>query len=102
MRLYSGLYTGVKAKKHRFAILQGIRKGRAPIGSYVLCPPSNPRNLLDIIPAWELSIAWYKEQDPLILGIADGYADAAELAAKLIARHYRQYGTFAITENEPL
>lgn len=84
MRWYRKLYTGKKAKDCRFEILQGIRSGKAAPNSYAILPAENPRNLLDIVPCRELNLDHYKKRNPLILGIASGEDDAAELAARIL------------------
>lgn len=93
MRWYEKLYVGEKAKKHRFSIIQSIRRGKAS-GNYILTPPSNGKNVLDIYPATTLSQPYYKEQDLLIIGIAADYDDAAELAGKIVSELYRKTGGF--------
>ena len=51
MRWYSHLYVGEKAGKRRFSIIQGIREGKLQPEVYVITPPQNGNNILDIYPA---------------------------------------------------
>ena len=51
MRWYDHLYVGEKAKKHRFHILQGLREKRLLPEVYVITPPQNGKNLLEICPS---------------------------------------------------
>ena len=48
MRWYSHLYVGEKAGKRRFSIIQGIREGKLQPEVYVITPPQNGNNILDI------------------------------------------------------
>ncbi len=97
MRWYEDLYVGEKAKKHRYAIIQKIRR-RKPCGYYVLTPSSNGKNLLDLYPARALLHPFYKDRDFLILGIAEDYEDAALLAARIVDELYRKTGAFDLNE----
>lgn len=96
MRWYERLYLGEKAKKHRFSILQAVRKEKSS-GYYILTPASNPKNLLDIYSAHTLNQSYYKEQDLLIIGVAADYEDAAVLAGKIIGDVYKKTGGYDVT-----
>ena len=64
MRWYSHLYVGEKAGKRRFSIIQGIREGKLQPEVYVITPPQNGNNILDIYPA------------PMLLLPGRGYGDS--------------------------
>ena len=95
MRWYERLYLGEKAKKKRFSILQAVRKEKAS-GYYILTPPANRKNLLDIYPAHTLQQPYYKKQDLLIVGVAADYEDAALLAGKIIGDVYQKTGGYDV------
>ena len=95
MRLYERLYAGERAKKHRYKILQSLRHEEAA-GYYVLTPPANGKNLLDMYPAFVLKQPDYKEQDLLILGSAEDFEDAAELAGRIVSEVYEKTGGFDV------
>ncbi len=100
MRWYEKLYVGEKARDRRFSIIQSIRHGKAS-GYYVLTPPSNSGNLLDMYPAYTLTQPYYQKQDLLIIGVAADFEDAAELAGRILQDLYRKTGGFdlsALTE----
>ena len=98
MRWYSHLYVGEKAGKRRFSIIQGIREGKLQPEVYVITPPQNGNNILDIYPAAELLLPYYREKDFLIMGIAFGYDEATEVAARIVADLYRKTGGFCLNE----
>ena len=55
-------------KKHR-KVIHAIKKGRWISGVYLIAYPSNPANLLDLIPAKELLFPIYKRSEIHILGL---------------------------------
>ena len=95
MRWYEKLYVGEKAKKHRYRIIQAIREGKAS-GYYIPTVPSNEKNLLDLYPAFTLNQPYYRDQNLLILGIAENFSDAAELSGRIINLVYQKTGGFDI------
>lgn len=94
MRWYEHLYVGKKAKKKRHRIIGNIRSSRLFPGSYVITPASNGNNLLDIYPSAMLSVAYYKDSDLLILGIASDYFEALEVACMIVDELYQKTGGF--------
>lgn len=96
MRWYDRLYVGEKAKKNRYSIIQAVRRGE-PMGYYVLTPPSNGNNILDIYPAVTLMQPYYKQRDLLIVGVAADYEDAARLSGRIIAQVYKRTGGFDVS-----
>jgi len=89
---------GEKAKKHRFSIIQGIRKEQCRPGIYVITPASNGNNILDIYPAMVLKNPYYKEKELLVLGIADGYQEALKVAGTIVEEMYQKTGGFCLDE----
>lgn len=98
MLWYSRLYVGERAKKHRFSIIQGIRGERCRPGIYVITPASNGNNILDIYPAMILKNPYYKKKELLVLGIADGYQEALELAGTIVQEMYQKTGGFCLKD----
>lgn len=96
MRWYERLYVGEKAKKHRFSIIQAVRKEKAS-GYYILTPASNERNLLDIYPAAAFRQPYYKSKDLLIVGVAADYADAVMLAGRIVCDVLKKTGGYDVT-----
>ena len=95
MRWYKHLYVGERAKRRRFSIIQNIRHGRFQPGVHIIIPASGSSNLLDILPASELFLDYYKKQESLlILGIGATYDDALETAGRIVNDLYRDTGGF--------
>lgn len=95
MRWYERLYVGEKAQKDRYSIIQAVRSGKYS-GYYVLTPPSNERNLLDIYPAIALQQPYYKERDLLILGVAADEKDAAMLVGTIVNEVFQETGGYNV------
>lgn len=98
MLWYDRLYVGEKAKKHRFSIIQSIRRRKYRVGVFVITPASNGNNILDIYPLLTLLNPYYRDKELLILGIAQGYGEALELAGRIVGDMYRKTGAFCLEE----
>ncbi len=98
MLWYDRLYVGEKAKKHRFSIIQSIRRRKYRAGVFVITPASNGNNILDIYPLLTLLNPYYRDKELLILGIAQGYGEALELAGRIVGDMYRKTGAFCLEE----
>ncbi len=95
---YENLYMGAKAKRRRFAIIQDIREKKSGAGVYVITPPSNGNNILDIYPTETILKEYFEDREMLILGIAQGYQEALKLAGRIVDEMYRKTGCFRIEE----
>lgn len=98
MLWYDRLYVGEKAKKHRFSIIQSIRRRKYRVGVFVITPASNGNNILDIYPLLTLLNPYYRDKELLILGIAQGYGEALELAGRIVGDMYQKTGAFCLEE----
>lgn len=98
MEWYNHLYVGKKAKRRRHAIIRGIRDGVFDSRSYVITPPQNGNNILEIHPAAMLLLPHLKDQELLILGIAADYWEALEVVRQIVDDMYQQTGGFDLTE----
>lgn len=96
MLWYSGLYTGKKEDLHRADVIRQIRDGKNLPWVYVVTPASNRKNILDIYRADDLKNPAYGEREFLILGIADGYQEALEVAAGIVGELYEKTGDFRL------
>ena len=94
MRWYDHLYVGEKAKRRRAAIIRGIREQKLQPEVYVITPPENGDNILDIYPAPMLLLPPYRDEDKLILGIAVTYWQALSVTRQMIDDMYRMTGGF--------
>ena len=94
MLWYSGLYTGKNADLHRADVIRQIRDGKSLPWVYVVTPASNRENILDIYRADDLTNPAYRGREFLILGVADGYQEALEVAAGIVGELYEKTGDF--------
>ena len=97
MRIYKPLYMGERARKKRFFLLQGLRRKKMRPGAYVITPAANGNNILDIYPAAELLLPYYREQDFLVIGIALGYFESLDVARQIIDDMYQKTGGFDLS-----
>ncbi len=95
---YEHLYMGAKARRRRFAIIQDIREKKARAGVYVITPPSNGNNILDIYPTEMILSDYYEDRELLVLGIAQGYQEALKLAGRIVDEMYHKTGAFRVKE----
>ena len=95
---YEHLYMGAKAKRRRFAIIQDIREKKPYADVYVITPPSNGNNILDIYPTETILKDYYEDKELLVLGIAQGYQEALKLAGRIVDEMYHRTGGFQIKE----
>ncbi|MCI9147450.1 MAG: hypothetical protein HFG73_04165 [Hungatella sp.] len=95
---YRHLYVGEKAKKHRVSIIRSIREKKYRPGIYVITPPSNGNNILDIYPGYMLLMGQYREKELYILGIALGYQESLRLAGTIVSDMYALTGGFCLDE----
>ena len=92
MQCYNHLYVGEKAKRMRFQILQGLRDRKLQPEVYVITPPQNGNNVLDIYPSPMLLLPPYRDENLLILGIAVTYWEALEVVREIVDDMYRETG----------
>ena len=71
MQWYSHLYVGRRAKRHRYAIIQGIREEKLQPGVYVITSPQNGENICDIYPSALLLVPSEKKKERMILRLPD-------------------------------
>ena len=94
MRLWDHLYIGQHADRARAGILKGLRQGSLLPDTYVITLPENGKHIFDICPVSLLTRREGKGENLLILGIARGYREAAEVAGQMVDDMYRQTGGF--------
>ena len=92
MQWYSHLYVGRRAKRHRYAIIQGIREERLQPEVYVITSPQNGENLCDIYPSALLLVPSEKKKERMILGIAVTYWEALEEVRRMVRSEERRVG----------
>lgn len=97
MRWYHNLYLGSSIAHKAEKIKWKIRHNAGQIDIYVITLASNPKNLLDMIPAQELMQKAYPKENLYIIGLARGYEEAIELIRQIIDEVYQKTGVFSVS-----
>lgn len=92
------LYVGEGIGNHAEKVKWKIRHNAGQRSIYVIALASNRQNLLDIIPAQELLQKAYPKKQMYVVGLAKGYEEALETAAKIVLEVYKNTGGFALRE----
>lgn len=93
MEWYRNLYASDSVAHKVNRIKWKINHNAGTVSVYVIAFSSNRKNLLDIIPAWELMQKSYPKKNMKIIGLAKGYQDALELVRLIIDETYQKTGT---------
>ena len=94
MRWWEHMYMGENAGRNRISILEGLRKGSLLPDTYVITLPESGNHILDIRPVCLLRKEERESRELLILGIARGYGEAAEVVRSMIDDMYQKTGAF--------
>ena len=94
MRWWKHLYMGDRALKNRAKVLMGIREGRTIPDTYVITLPESGNHILDIRPVLLLKKEEREEDKFLVLGVASGYGEAAEVVRTMVDDMFRATGAF--------
>lgn len=92
MKWYRKLYVSESIGDKAGRIKWKINHNAGTASVYVIAFASNPDNLLDIIPAWQLMQKSYPKKNLKIIGLAKGYDDAIELTQQIIEETYQHTG----------
>ena len=98
MKWYRNLYVSDSIGDKANRIKWKINHNAGTISVYVIAFASNSQNLLDIIPAQELLQKAYPKNQLYVVGLAKGYEEAIETAAKIVLEVYKNTGSFAVRE----
>ena len=88
------MYIGENAARNRRRILEGLRNGSLLPDTYVITLPESGNHILDIRPVSLLRKEERDSRELLILGIARGYGEAAEVVRSMIDDMYQKTGAF--------
>lgn len=96
MEWHKDLYLGKSVRHRKRKVKWKIMHHAGQIRVYVITFASNEKNLLDIIPSWELMQKYYPKQDLYIVGLAGNYHEALELAGRIILDVFLATGGFDV------
>ena len=91
-------YAGESIARKKGKIKWKICHNAGQLDIYVITLSSNPQNLLDIIPSWEIMQKYYPQADLLVVGIDKGYDNALELAGRIVMDVYDRTGDFHVRD----
>lgn len=92
MKWYKDLFLGETIAPDAKKIIKRIKNKKLTPDVYVIAFASNPQNLLDIIPSWELLQKGYPKEQVHIIGLAMGKPEAMELVRKIVDITYQTTG----------
>lgn len=97
MKCMKHLYVGDRAEKTKKRILRRIHQKKLLAEAYVLMPALHPHDMIDVIHANFLFQPFYQNQENLVIvGIAEGKADAMNLVMRITDECFRRTGSAQI------
>ncbi len=75
-----------------------MKKGKLTADIYLLALPSNPENLLDIIPAKDLLQKGYPKETLRIIGLAKGKKEALALVTQIVDEVFQETGDVKLVD----
>lgn len=84
MNFLQNLYLGERIAPKANRIIEKLNKNEIVPGVYVLALASNPENMLDLIPAWEITQKGYPKEKLMVIGLASDKKEAIQLSQFLI------------------
>ncbi|MCM1282364.1 MAG: hypothetical protein NC180_04140 [Muribaculaceae bacterium] len=92
MKWFRDLYVSESIGDKANRIKWRIDHNAGTVRVYLIAFASNPDNLLDIIPAWNLMQRGYPKREVKVIGMAKGYDDALALVRDIIDETYQNTG----------
>lgn len=92
MKWYKNLYVGESIEHKKKKVIWKIKHNAGMLHTYVITFPSNPDNLLDIIPTTDLMQKAYPKDKLMVIGIAGDYGEALELTRQIVDATYHETG----------
>ena len=98
MKWYKDLFLGETVAPDVKKYIKRITNSQLTPNVYVIAFASNPLNLLDIIPSWELIQKGYPNEQIRIIGLANGKKEAIELVRQIVDETYQVTGDVKVKE----
>lgn len=95
---YRYLYMSEEIAHKKAIIKWKISHNAGQLDLYVITLTGGVKNLLDIIPSWELMQKHYPKKDLFIIGVSKGYEEAMGMAAAIVLEVYNQTQQFNVKE----
>lgn len=93
MYFYDQLFVSEKIK-HPELVKWRLQHNAGQLAAYVILLPFSPDapQQLEICHCWNLQQPYYRENEPFVLGLAQGRKDAIELVRKIVQMVYEESG----------
>ena len=98
MRWYKNLYLGDMIAPEANRIVKRIKKNKETEDVYVVALAASQHDLLDLIPAWELTQKAYPKEKMQIIGLAYGKTEAIEVTQRIIDEVYLNTGAVNVVQ----
>lgn len=92
MLFYRKLYASASVQDKKRRICRNLKYGKGQLNIYVVSL-SESQDIFDIFHCALLKQRIIKRRGLRVMGIASGYAEAIELAARMVDDFYHKYGT---------
>jgi hypothetical protein len=80
-------------------IVRRLKRRKSMPLYFCLTAPTNPKNILDIVPATDFIYPVYKKRDIYVYGVAKGKDEAYALAMDMLLERYMQTGDFQVRKD---
>ena len=93
MLFFENLYFGESIAPKADQILKKVNKNKVVSDLYMIALASNPDNMLDIIPEWEVMQKNYPKDSIKVIGLANGKKEAFSLVQFIIEESIQRTGS---------
>lgn len=98
MKYYSNLYVSERLKKKKDKVIARLERRKIQPDLHVILLPECDHNQLEIVNAVYLLQPVYPREDRMVVGIAKGFDEAAELIEKISREVYDATGDLKIRD----
>ena len=98
MKYYSNLYVSERLKKKKDKVIARLERRKIQPDLHVIILPECDHNQLEIVNAVYLLQPGYPREDRMVVGIAKGFDEAAELIEKISREVYDATGDLKIRD----
>ena len=96
MVLYENPYIGESLQHNKDKIIRRMKKGKVVLRLFCVTLPLGSHGILEIYPYYELQQKWFKEQNPMVIGLARRREEAFLLIQDIIGEVYANTGGFDV------
>ncbi len=92
MQFMGELYVGESILTKEYDIVRKVHNSKVVPNLYLLAISTNPDNMLDLIPQWEVLQKLYPKEMLRIVGLANGKKEAVKLVERIIQDSLQETG----------